>query len=99
MSDKQLMKLEGVITIHVPIKLIVTKAELDAYDNDDVNVKNMIMCMAKEQCINNIDISDEDEPYFESANKISKKNCKKLIENECYQPSLNAMVIIDNERN
>ena len=70
---------------------------LKKYDNGDQQVQNDIHCLATQQMVDNLDISDNDEPEFDDDRNISLEKARNFIEELGYIASPDAMNILDEE--
>lgn len=94
---KHLKALEGYIRVNVPVRLIVTDKEVKEYRKGDPKVQNDIHCLATQQMVDNLDISDNDEPEFDDDRDITLEKARNFIEEFGYIASPNAMNILDEE--
>lgn len=92
---KHLKALEGYIRVNVPVRLIVTDKEVKEYRKGDQYVQNVIYCLATQQMVDNLDISDNDEPEFDDDRNISLEKARNFIEEFGYIASPDAMNILD----
>ena len=95
---KHLKALKGYIRVNVPVRLIVTDKEVKEYDKGDQKVQNDIYCLATQQMVDNLDISDNDEPEFDDYRNVNLEKARKMIEDFGYLASPDAMNILDEER-
>lgn len=94
---KHLKALDGYIRVNVPVRLIVTEDELKKYDSGNQEVQNTIYCLATQQMVDNLDISDNDEPEFDDDRNISLEKARNFIEEFGYLVSPDAMNVLDEE--
>lgn len=94
---KHLKALKGYIRVNVPVRLIVTDNELKKYYKGDQDVQNVIYCLSTQQMVDNLDISDNDEPEFDDDRNISLEKARNFIEELGYIASPDAMNILDEE--
>jgi len=92
---KHLKALEGYIRVNVPVQLIVTEDELKKYDSGNQEAQNTIYCLATQQMVDNLDISDNDEPEFDDDRTITLDKAMNLINEWGYEASPDAMNILD----
>lgn len=92
---KHLKALDGYIRVNVPVRLIVTDKEVKEYRKGDQKVQNDIYCLATQQMIDNLDISDNDEPEFDDDRNISLEKARNFIEEFGYLASPDAMNVLD----
>lgn len=92
---KHLKALEGYIRVNVPVRLIVTEDELKKYDCGNQETQNTIYCLATQQMVDNLDISDNDEPEFDDDRTITLDKAMNLINEWGYEASPDAMNILD----
>ena len=81
--------------MNVPVRLIVTEDELKKYDSGNQEVQNTIYCLATQQMVDNLDISDNDEPEFDDDRTITLDKAMNLINELGYKASPDAMNILD----
>ena len=94
---KHLKALKGYIRVNVPVRLIVTDNELKKYYKGDQQAQNIIYCLSTQQMVDNLDISDNDEPEFDDDRNISLGKARNFIEELGYIASPDAMNILDEE--
>lgn len=92
---KKLKALDGYIRVNVPVRLIVTEDELKKYDCGNQEAQNTIYCLATQQMVDNLDISDNDEPEFDDDRTITLDKAMNLINEWGYEASPDAMNILD----
>lgn len=92
---KHLKALDGYIRVNVPVRLIVTDKEVKEYRKGDQKVQNDIYCLATQQMVYNLDISDNDEPEFDDDRTITLDKAMNLINEWGYEASPDAMNILD----
>lgn len=91
----KLKALEGYIRVNVPVRLIVTDKEVKEYHKGNQKVQNDIYCLATQQMVDNLDISDNDEPEFDYDRNISLRKARNFIRESGYIASPDAMNILD----
>lgn len=91
----KLKALEGYIRVNVPVRLIVTDKEVKEYRKGDQKVQNNIYCLATQQMVDNLDISDNDEPELNYDRNISLRKARNFIKESGYIASPDAMDILD----
>ena len=91
----KLKALDGYIRVNVPVRLIVTEDELKKYDSGNQEAQNTIYCLATQQMVDNLDISDNDEPEFDDDRTITLDKAMNLINEWGYEASPDAMNILD----